>query len=216
MKNCIGWQRARSENQIEQRTDAILEAAANLLSRYRLDEITLAMIGKEAKFTRSNLYRYFSTKEEIFLQLLSHDMKQWREQGVEWIESGKINQTNFAEAWVGLLLNYDRLLTLFGLLYTLLEKNVSDERFKAFKLATDADIRAITGSLKAKHLFRDEEKAHKFLVTQTSLMSGMYAMVTMTERQRQIMDELDLSFSAQDAQQTLVEGVQALYQSFSG
>ena len=60
------WVRARNEEQIEQRISEIVDATARLYESHRFEEITFAMIAKEADFTRSNLYRYFATKEDIF------------------------------------------------------------------------------------------------------------------------------------------------------
>ncbi len=74
----MDWVRARSDRQIEQRTGEIVGATARLYETHRFEEITFAMIAKEADFTRSNLYRYFETKEEIFLELLKHDIGVWR------------------------------------------------------------------------------------------------------------------------------------------
>ena len=59
------WERARSEEQIEYRVNEILKATAKLYEEHRFEEITFVMIAKEAGFTRSNLYRYFKTKEDI-------------------------------------------------------------------------------------------------------------------------------------------------------
>ncbi|MHC4756423.1 MAG: helix-turn-helix domain-containing protein [Planctomycetota bacterium] len=39
----------------------------------------MQLIAKEAGFTRYNLYKYFSSKEEIFLEFLKHDIILWRQ-----------------------------------------------------------------------------------------------------------------------------------------
>jgi len=65
MENQVDWVRARSDEQIEQRINEIVDATARLYEENRFEDITFAMIAKEANFTRSNLYRYFQTKEEI-------------------------------------------------------------------------------------------------------------------------------------------------------
>ncbi len=67
------------------------------------------MIAKEAGFTRSNLYRYFKTKEDIFLKLLAHDITVWRKDiAVTFIEDEE-TLSNFSTKWVELLLKHQRM-----------------------------------------------------------------------------------------------------------
>ena len=62
------WIRARSKEQIEQRIEAILDAAGTVFQNVPYEKVTMLMIAKEAGSSRSNLYRYFKTREEIFLE----------------------------------------------------------------------------------------------------------------------------------------------------
>ena len=73
------WQRARSEEQKKQRISEIVSATAWLYKKHSFEQISFALIAKEAGFTRSNLYKYFSSKEEIFLVFLIQDTRLWRE-----------------------------------------------------------------------------------------------------------------------------------------
>ena len=75
----MGWERARTEAQKQQRVSEIIDATARLYKKHRFEEITFVAIAKEAKFTRSNLYKYFNTKEEIFFEFLKHDIILWRQ-----------------------------------------------------------------------------------------------------------------------------------------
>jgi AcrR family transcriptional regulator len=57
------WQRSRSREQKEQRIAEIVDATARLYQKHSFEDITFALIAKEADFTRSNLYKCFNTKE---------------------------------------------------------------------------------------------------------------------------------------------------------
>ena len=61
------WQRASTTKQIEERKRAILDAARELFLNHNYDNISLNSIAREAHFSKSNIYRYFKNKEEIFL-----------------------------------------------------------------------------------------------------------------------------------------------------
>lgn len=121
------WKRARSEDQRQQRIDAICQAAISLNETMPFIDITLANIGREANFTRSNLYKYFSCREDLFLDLLGKELLFW----VDEIES-TFNQTSyttkqFSHIWVDILLRHKRMIELFSLTLTTLERNASDQ-----------------------------------------------------------------------------------------
>ena len=54
------WKRARSDKHKEHRISEIVAATARLYKKHSFEEITFSSIAKEAKFTRSNLYKYFN------------------------------------------------------------------------------------------------------------------------------------------------------------
>lgn len=190
MKNCISFTRARSEDQIESRTDAILIAAADLYERHRYDEITFAMIGKEAKFTRSNLYRYFKSKEEVFLELLSNDIQKWSE-SLSALPSKKVKPLVLAEAWVSVTLEFPRMLRLLRILTSILEHNVSDEVLRNFKIRMNVTLVDACAQLVNQGLFKNEAGAHQFIFAQSNLLSGIYGMYNMSDRQAKILAELN-------------------------
>ncbi|MBP5201947.1 TetR/AcrR family transcriptional regulator, partial [bacterium] len=53
--------------------EKIVDACEKLYQTKTFDEITLKEIGDEAEFTRTAIYSYFQTKEEIFLALLQRE-----------------------------------------------------------------------------------------------------------------------------------------------
>lgn len=56
-----------SEELTRARRDEIVNACASLYESMSFKEITLKEIGKRTSFTRTSIYNYFQTKEEIFL-----------------------------------------------------------------------------------------------------------------------------------------------------
>ena len=109
----MNWVRARSDEQIEQRINEILEATARLYEENRFEEITFVMIADEAGFTRSNLYRYFQTKEDIFLELMKQDIAIWRADALESFADGNFSLREVAEVSVDLILKHKRMVKLF-------------------------------------------------------------------------------------------------------
>ena len=59
------------------RKEEIIEACARLYETMSFKEITIKEIGAATSFTRTSIYNYFETKEEIFLALLQREYEQW-------------------------------------------------------------------------------------------------------------------------------------------
>jgi len=73
----MNWIRARQPAQKEERRQSILDAATDLLRDDRADRVSLGHIASRCGFAKSNVYRYFESKEEIFLTLYLFDTEQW-------------------------------------------------------------------------------------------------------------------------------------------
>jgi AcrR family transcriptional regulator len=64
------FQRARRPAQIEQRKEAILQTALVLFQRKGLENVSLTDIAGEVGLAKSNIYRYFESREHIYLVVL--------------------------------------------------------------------------------------------------------------------------------------------------
>ncbi len=128
------YQRARSDEQKIERVDQIIEATVSLYSKMPYHSITLSTVAKELSFTRANLYKYFKTKEEIFLQIIVRDLRCWADDfhhALEDIQGGSIEE--FAQIWSSSIARHSRLLELMGLMNTIIEQNVTLEKLVAHK-----------------------------------------------------------------------------------
>ena len=73
------WQRARSDEQKEQRKAVLLDAASRMLESRPLDGISLNAIAREANVSKANVYRYFESREALFLHLTLEAFGRWRD-----------------------------------------------------------------------------------------------------------------------------------------
>lgn len=64
------FQRARSEEQREARRQAILDVAARMLTQMPVSELTLNALARHVGLAKSNVLRYFESREAILLELL--------------------------------------------------------------------------------------------------------------------------------------------------
>lgn len=71
------WKRARRPEQIAQRRDEILRAAAELVDQQGLEGAGLNAIARQAGSAKANIYRYFESREAILIELMIRDFSAW-------------------------------------------------------------------------------------------------------------------------------------------
>ncbi|MGZ3103362.1 TetR family transcriptional regulator [Streptomyces sp. H72] len=71
------FQRARSEEQRETRRQAILDTTAAMLEEMPVGEISLNELSRRVGLAKSNVLRYFESREAILLELLDRAWQQW-------------------------------------------------------------------------------------------------------------------------------------------
>jgi AcrR family transcriptional regulator len=206
----MDWVRARSDEQIEQRIHEIVDATARLYEGHRFEEITFAMIAAEANFTRSNLYRYFETREEIFLELLKNDIAAWRQDVLENFTTKNTSLHDMADAWVNLVLKRKRMVKLLTILFTLLEENSSLEALTAFKRKSTEEIDRVAKHLSTVLPFPSMEAAAEFVSTQSSLIIGAYPMLDLTAKQEEAMQAIGMDTSPGYYRKNLVHAIELL------
>lgn len=64
------FQRARQPAQIQERKEAILRTALLLFQKHGLENVSLTDIAREVGLAKSNIYRYFESREHIYLVVL--------------------------------------------------------------------------------------------------------------------------------------------------
>jgi len=211
----VNWVRARSDEQIEQRTKEIVDATARLYEEHRFEDITFAMIAKEAEFTRSNLYRYFETKEDIFLELIKHDIEAWREDVLEKFTAENKSSRELAEVWVDLILKNRRMIKLFTILFTLLERNASLKALTAFKQKINEEIGIVAQFLNTALPFPSVEAAAEFISAQSSLAIGSYPMMDLTPKQIEAMGAIEMDTIPGFYKERLVRATELLLRGFT-
>lgn len=127
--------RARRPDEIAQREEEIVAAAAALLDAHRLDGISLNAIAREAGLAKSAVYRYFESREAIFLRILERDWRIWLEQVEQALAplAGSDDPAAVADALAAATVAQPRLCRLVSALSSVLEQNLSEEVVLAFK-----------------------------------------------------------------------------------
>jgi len=73
----VTFQRARSEEQREIRRRAILDTAAAMLDEMPVAEVSLNELSRRVGLAKSNVLRYFESREAVLLELLDRFLGSW-------------------------------------------------------------------------------------------------------------------------------------------
>lgn len=87
-----------SEDMSNARKEEIIDACASLYETKSFRDITIRDIGEKTSFTRTSIYNYYHSKEEIFLALLRREHEAWTEDlnGISR-QYGKLSAEEFAD-----------------------------------------------------------------------------------------------------------------------
>lgn len=128
--------RARSSAQKEQRMQEIKHAANDLFHERRYHEITLKAIAEKLGWSHAALYKYVTTKEDIFLELCADARADYVASLLAAYPTGcSYSPDVLAEVWTEQLNSHRDYLAYSDLLFSIIETNVSPERLAVFKRA---------------------------------------------------------------------------------
>jgi AcrR family transcriptional regulator len=153
----VTFQRARSEEQRAARRRAILDAATAMLTEMPVAEVSLNELSRRVGLAKSNVLRYFESREAVLLELLDSMWQAWLDDlaselatGVEpggpAVETGgpaTDRADQVAAVLAASLAARPVLCDLIGAQDAVLERNVSPQVAAQYKRATMASIDAL-------------------------------------------------------------------------
>jgi AcrR family transcriptional regulator len=174
-----GFQRARSTEAKQLREAAILEAARRLGAERGIRQVTLTEIAEAVGMHKSALLRYFETREEIFLRLTAEAWQEWS--GALRAELGMLTDPTpaaVAAVFAGTLAARGAFCDLLAQAPLNLERNVSVEAVRAFKLVTHTELDAITLVVRRLLPVLTGRDAVDLIAAATSLSGAFWQMAT--------------------------------------
>jgi len=144
------FQRARSEEQREARRQTILGAATAMLAETPVAEVTLNELSRRAGLAKSNVLRYFESREAVLLELLDSAWQDWLVQldgdlqaAVDVAAPATGRSCQLAAALAASLASRPMLCDLISAQAAVLERNVSPQVAAQYKRASIAAITAL-------------------------------------------------------------------------
>ncbi|MFJ1762975.1 TetR family transcriptional regulator [Amycolatopsis sp. NPDC088138] len=182
-----GFQRARRPEQIEARRAAILAAARELLAERPVAEISLRELSCRVGLAKSNVLRYFDSREAIFLEVLDVTWTDWLDDLEETLadpgpaEPGFAREERLAGTLATSLAGRPLLCDLVSSMGSVLERNISLEFARSFKRRAAANTERL-GTLVRKRIPElSAEGAAHFASAVVVVVSGLWPYANPTE-----------------------------------
>ena len=177
------------------RREEIISACEKLYQTMSFKEITLKDIAGATSFTRTSIYNYFQTKEEIFLALMQKEYERWVEELDAMAEAYTVMSVEaFAGALARSLEKRSMLLKLLSMNHFDMEDNSRPECLVDFKRAYGASIEALRRCLVRFFPDMDAQARQDFLYAFLPFLYGIYPYTTVSAKQRQAMSDAGLDF----------------------
>lgn len=164
--------RARRPEHKQQRREAILGAARDLARSSGVGNVSLGAVAEAVGLVKSNLARYFTTREEIYLELLSREWREWSAVACARLRDAR----GTTEAVAGLaetLVDRPLFCDLLSHLPTSLEQNVSIPAARTFK-HTVHELLGTIGAEIARSTELTEREGGELVAIATSLAGPAY------------------------------------------
>ncbi len=178
-----------SEQLTRARKEEIIDACASLYEAMGFKDITIRDIGEKTSFTRTSIYNYFQTKEEIFLGLLQREYEAWTCDLKAIVRDHEtMSPDQFAEAIAHTLEKRGCMLKLLSMNLYDMEGNSRIENLVDFKRVYADSMKALTSCLEKYFPYMTETDVQEFLYAVYPFLFGIYPYTTATEKQKQAMD----------------------------
>jgi AcrR family transcriptional regulator len=176
------FQRARSDEQRALRRQAVLDTAAAMLREMPVADLSLNELSRRVGLAKSNVLRYFDSREAVLLELLASSFREWLAHLAADLPSAVRRRAGFkrraeqlATAISRSLVERPVLCDLMSTQAAVLEHNVSVEAVTRYKLATLADAEILAGLVHDALPELSQDDAWRYTVGVWLMTSALWA-----------------------------------------
>ena len=171
------------------RKEEIINACAELYETMNFKDVTLKEVGVKTSFSRTLIYYYFHTKEEIFLALIQREYEAWIRDLNSMKESHEeMTVEQFSDELAHSLERRERLLKLMSMNHYDMESNSRMENLVAFKEVYGNSMRTVAGCLEKFFPYMTADDRQGFIYAFFPFLFGVYPYTVVTDKQREAME----------------------------
>lgn len=184
-----------SKELTQSRKEEIINACASLYETMNFKDITLKEIGKKTTCSRTSIYNYFQTKEEIFLALLQKEYELWiQDLEVMMQEHETMTLEEFADSLARILEKRERLLKIMSMNHYDLEENCRLENLISFKAAYGNSMKTVKRCLEKFFPKMTQQDIQEFIYAFFPFLFGVYPYTVVSEKQKKAMRLADADY----------------------
>ncbi len=177
------------------RREEIIDACEELYKTMSFKEITIKEIGNVTSFTRTSIYNYFQTKEEIFLSLLKREYELWISYLKKEMEQHEqMSKDEFADMLARSLEERPQLLKIMSMNHYDMETGSRPEHLAEFKVVYGESLRTVMAGLDKYFPDMTASEKQNFIYIFFPFMFGIYPYTFVTEKQRVAMEEAKVNY----------------------
>ena len=176
-----------SEELTNARKEEIIDACAQLYAALPFKDMTLGAIGAKTSFTRTSIYNYFRTKEEIFLALLQREYAAWCKDLDSLAECSPLSAEDFASRFSDILAGRGCMLKLMSMNLYDIEDGSRLENLVEFKRVYHRSLNAVCRCLETHFPASTDEDRRSFVYAFFPFLFGVYPYTNPTEKQTEAM-----------------------------
>ena len=177
------------------RKEEIINACEQLYQTMSFKDITLKEIGNVTSFTRTSIYNYFQTKEEIFLALYEREYDRWNAELVSIRkENESLSKSELADKIAASISNRKQLLKLLAMNNYDMEANSRPELLVSFKVAYGTSMQNICRLLQKFCPDMTVSEIQNFIYIFFPFMFGIYPYTAVPDKQRAAMKEANVDY----------------------
>ena len=152
-------------------------------------------LGAATSFTRTSIYNYFETKEEIFLALFQREYDRWNEDLTAILNGNeKLTKAELADKISASLAGREQLLKLLSMNNFDMEANSRQELLTAFKQSYGRSLHLMCMLVEKFCPEMRPADIQKFIYIFFPFMFGIYPYTAVTEKQREAMKEAGINY----------------------
>ena len=196
------------------RKDEIMDACECPYQTMNFKDITLKEIGKVTSFTRTSIYNYFQTKEEIFLALFEREYRNWTDALRSIASSSEKYDTDRLAAKIAeSLTSRELMLRLLSANLYDLEDNSRIERLVDFKRTYLNSTEAMDAILERQFPGMKDKERRSLLLTIYEFIHGVYPYAYATSKQQEAMDEVGVRYGEFTLYELAYDGLRRILKS---
>ncbi|MCR5322290.1 MAG: TetR/AcrR family transcriptional regulator [Lachnospiraceae bacterium] len=194
----------------EARRTEIMDACRQLYETMTFKEVNLKEIGEVTSFTRTSIYNYFESKEEIFLGLFEDEYIKWTIDLQKIIDGGAHSRDKLAKKLAESLGRRKLMLKLLSVNLYDMEENSRMECLVSFKKAYGRSRDVLEVLIKKNYPGIKKKELDEFIFSFLPFLHGVHPYAFATEKQLEAMKEAKVRYNETTIEKLVYTGLMKL------